>query len=220
MFKPVKILIADDHTLVRKGLMALLTAKPDVQVVGEAKDGIEAVHMARSCSPDVILMDLEMPRKDGISAIKEIRRELPRSKILVVTSYTDDQRVIAAIRAGANGYLLKTTMPDDLLRAISEVMQGRLPLDPTITNTVIRELERPADLPSDWPDNLTEREVDVIKLIAKGYPNRQVAQELLISDRTVSTHVSRILPKLRLENRTQIALYALREGLVDINDSV
>lgn len=219
MSEEIKILIVDDHALVRKGLLALLTAKPDVQVVGEAADGFEAVHMAGSCSPDIILMDLEMPRKGGISAIEEIQHQSPRSKILVLTSYTDDQRVIAAIRAGANGYLLKTTMPDDLLRSIHEVMQGQLPLDPTITSTVIRELERPAELDLDWPDNLTEREVDVIKLIARGYNNRRVAQELLISDRTVSTHVSRILPKLQLENRTQIALYALREGLADINDS-
>ncbi len=218
MSEAVKILIVDDHALVRKGLLALLTAKPGVQVVGEAADGIEAVRMAGSCAPDIILMDLEMPRKDGISAIKEIRQQLPESKILVVTSYTDEQRVIAAIRAGANGYLLKTTVPDDLMRAIREVMQGQFPLDPTITSTVIRELEWPAEPQPTWPDDLTEREVDIIKLVAKGYSNNRIAVELMISDRTVSTHVGRILKKLELENRTQIALYALRKGLADLDD--
>lgn len=219
MSEAVKILIADDHALVRKGLLALLEAKPDVQVVGEAADGIEAVSMAGSCSPDIILMDLEMPHKDGINAIKEIRQQQPRCKILVLTSYTDDRRVIAAIRAGANGYLLKTTMPDDLLRAIREVLLGQMPLDPEITSTVVRELKRPAETPATRPENLTKREIDVIRLIAKGYSNRQIAEELLISDRTVSTHVGRILKKLQLENRTQIALYALRKGLVDLVDS-
>ena len=219
MSDTIKILIAEDHALVRRGLMALLAAKPDLQVVGEAVDGNEAVRMARTCSPDVILMDLEMPRKDGISAIKEIRRQTPSSKILVITSYTDEERVIAAIRAGANGYLLKTTIPDDLVRAIHDVMQDRRPLDPAITNTVIRELERPAEPEATWPDNLTNREIDIIKLIAKGYSNLQIAEDLLISDRTVSTHVGRILKKLKLENRTQIALYALRKGLADLDDA-
>lgn len=217
MSETVRILIVEDHALVRKGLLALLTAKPGLQVVGEAVDGIEAIRMARSCSPDIILMDLEMPRKDGIYAITEIRKQQPQSKILVITSYTDEQRVIAAIRAGANGYLLKTTVPDDLLGAIREVMQGQLPLDPAITGTVIRELERPIEPPPAWPDNLTEREVSVIKLIAKGYSNIRIAEDLMISDRTVSTHVGRILTKLQLENRTQIALYALRKGLADLD---
>jgi len=219
MSETVKILIVDDHALVRKGMLALLTAKPGMQVVGEAADGIEAVRMARSYAPDIILMDLEMPRKDGVSAIKEIRQQSPKSRVLVVTSYTDEERVIAAIRAGASGYLLKTTLPDDLVRAIHDVMQDRRPLDPAITSTVIRELNRPAEQAPTWPDNLTEREVDIIRLIARGYPNLQVAETLMISDRTVSTHVGRILTKLQLENRTQIALYALRKGLADLDES-
>jgi NarL family two-component system response regulator LiaR len=216
MSETVKILLVEDHALVRKGLLALLTAKPGLEVVGEAVDGIDAIRMAQSCLPDIILMDLEMPRKDGIYAIKEIRQQQPQSKILVITSYTDEQRVIAAIRAGANGYLLKTTVPDDLLRAIREVMQGQLPLDPAITSTVIRELDKPEQVLPVWPDNLTEREVSVIKLITKGYSNIRIAEDLMISDRTVSTHVGRILKKLELENRTQIAIYALRKGLVDL----
>lgn len=219
MDETIKILIAEDHALVRRGLMALLEAKPDLQVVGEAVDGSEAARMANTCAPDVILMDLEMPRKDGISAIKDIKRQTPHCKILVITSYTDEERVIAAIHAGADGYLLKTTVPDELIRAIHDVMQDRRPLDPAITSTVIRELGKPAALDTVWPDNLTDREVDIIRLIARGYSNLQIAKDLSISDRTVSTHVGRILAKLKLENRTQIALYALRKGLADLDDS-
>ncbi len=219
MSESIKILVAEDHALVRKGLVALLSAKRDLQVVGEAVDGIEAVQKARSCKPDVILMDLEMPKKDGISAIKEIRQETDCGKILVITSYTDEERVIAAIRAGANGYLLKTAVPDELVRAIHDVMLDRRPLDPAITNTVIRELEQPVETEGQWPDNLTDREVDIIKLVAKGHSNLRIAEELLISERTVTTHVGRILNKLKLENRTQAALYALRMGLADLDDS-
>jgi NarL family two-component system response regulator LiaR len=199
--------------------VALLAAKHDLHVVGEAVDGHAAVLMAKIHAPDVILMDLEMPRQDGISAIKEIRQKTLKTKILVITSYTDEEHVIAAIRAGANGYLLKTTVPDDLVRAIHDVMADRRPLDPAITGTVIRELERPREIEKPWPDNLTNREVDIIKLVAKGYGNRQIGRELSISERTASTHASRILAKLQLENRTQIALYALRSGLVDLDDA-
>jgi len=219
MAEPVKILIVEDHALVRKGLLALLAVKPDIKVVGEAVDGVEAVRLAGLCSPDIILMDLEMPRKDGIAAIKEIRQNQPTSKILVLTSYNDDERVISAIQAGANGYLLKTTMPEDLLRSIQEVCQGQLPLDPAVTGTIIREIERPLESPRTGPDDLSNREIDVIKLIAQGYSNQRIANDLLISDRTVSTHVSRILNKLELENRTQAALYALRHGLVELSST-
>lgn len=218
MTATIKILIAEDHALVRKGLWALLSSKSEIEIVGEAMDGNEAVHMAKSCSPDIILMDLEMPRRDGISAIQQIKRDSPQCKILVVTSYTEEERVISAIRAGADGYLLKTTVPDNLVRAIHDVMHDRRPLDPAITNSVIRELEQPSPAKEVWPDDLTDREVDIIRLVAKGYSNAQVAADLSLSDRTVSTHVSRILAKLKLENRTQIALYALRKGLANLDD--
>ncbi|UCC50974.1 MAG: response regulator transcription factor [Anaerolineaceae bacterium] len=218
MSEPIGVLIVDDHALVRKGLLALLNVRPEVHVVGEAIDGMEAVHLASTQYPDVILMDLEMPTKDGITAIKEIREKQQESKILVLTSYTDDERVIAAIRAGANGYLLKTTMPDDLLLAIRRVHQGDLPLDPSITSTVVRQLNRPSTPQTTRPGQLTEREMDVIKLVAKGFTNQQIATELAVSERTVSTHVSRILTKLQLENRTQAALYALRTGLADLDE--
>ena len=216
MSQPIVILIVDDHALVRKGLFALLNVRPEVYVVGEAVDGTDAVHLACTRNPDVILMDLEMPGKDGITAIKEIRQKQQKSKILVLTSYTDDERVIAAIRAGADGYLPKTTTPDDLLQAIRRVHQGDLPLDPSVASTVVRELNRPSQPPQSRPDRLTEREIDVIKLIAMGLTNQQIASELALSDRTVSTHVSRILTKLQLENRTQAALYALRAGIAEL----
>jgi NarL family two-component system response regulator LiaR len=220
MSEPIGVLIVDDHALVRKGLLALLNVRPEVHVVGEAIDGMEAVHLASTQDPDVILMDLEMPTKDGITAIKEIREKQQESKILVLTSYTDDERVIAAIRAGANGYLLKTTTPDDLLQAIRRVHQGDLPLDPSITSTIVRQLNRPSTPQTTRPGQLTEREMDVIKLVAKGLTNQQIATELAVSERTVSTHVSRILTKLQLENRTQAALYALRTGLADLDEEV
>jgi DNA-binding NarL/FixJ family response regulator len=218
MSEPIGVLIVDDHALVRKGLLALLNVRPEVYVVGEAVDGLDAVRLASIQYPDVILMDLEMPRLDGIAAIREIRAEQQVSKILVLTSYTDEERVIAAIRAGANGYVLKTTMPDDLLQAIRLVHQGDLPLDPSVTNTVVRELNRPPTPSPSRPDLLTDREIDVIRLIATGRANQQIATELGVSERTVSTHVSRILTKLQLENRTQAALYALRTQLADLDE--
>ena len=219
MPESIGVLIVDDHALVRKGLVALLDIWPEVHLVGEANGGAEAVRLACAQCPDVILMDLDMPGENGNEAINQIKQRQQISKILALTSYSDDEHVIAAIQAGANGYLLKTTMPEDLLRAIRDVYQGKLPLDPSVTSTVVRELNRLQEPSKDEPNVLTKREDEVLRLIAKGHSNQIIAGKLMISDRTVSTHVSRILTKLQLENRTQATLYALRTGLVALDEN-
>ena len=213
----IRTLIVDDHEIVRKGLCALIDSKPGFEVVGEARDGDGAVQMARRLLPDVILMDLEMPGKDGIAAIREIVAKDAAARILVLTSFSDDQRVLAAIKGGALGYLLKDSSPQDLLRAIEAVHRGEPSLDPGIAMCLIRELNQPSDQPP-TRDPLTSREVEVLKLVAQGLGNREVAQVLAISDRTVGVHISNILSKLHLANRTQAALYALREGLIRLDE--
>ncbi|MDI9547046.1 MAG: response regulator transcription factor [Chloroflexota bacterium] len=213
----IRVLIAEDHTVVRGGLCALLEDVDGIEVVAEAADGVEAVLKTRAIKPDVILMDLMMPRKTGIEAIEEIKRENPNARILVLTSYSDDDKVFAAIKAGALGYLLKETSTQDLLQAIRDVYNGESSLHPAIARKLIRELNRPSTLPpSDEP--LTEREAEVLVLVARGLSNQDIADKLVISERTVRTHVSNILGKLHLANRTQAALYALKEGLTSLDD--
>jgi NarL family two-component system response regulator LiaR len=209
---PIRILIADDHAVVREGLRALIEAKPDMELVGEAEDGVEAVLLARSLKPDVILLDLLMPRMDGIEAIGEIKKENPNARILVLTSFAGDDKVFPAIKAGALGYLLKDSPSQALIQAIREVHQGESSLHPTIARKLIREFNRPSTA-APVENLLTEREVAVLKLIAGGLSNQEIAKTLVVSERTVSSHVSNILEKLHLANRTQAALYALREGL-------
>jgi NarL family two-component system response regulator LiaR len=213
---PIRILIADDHQLVRQGLIALLSVKPGVEVIGEAADGVEAVELAHLLQPDIILLDLLMPRKSGIEAAHEIKAGNPDARILIITSFSEDENVYQAIKAGALGYLLKDSSPQDLMQAIHDVCEGRLSLHPNIALKLIDELNRPTDSqPTDDP--LTEREVEVLKLVAKGRSNQEIADELVVSERTVGAHVSNILGKLHLANRTQAALYALREGLTDLS---
>ena len=216
MTETIRILIADDHAIVREGLRALIDTKPDMELVGEAADGVEAVLKARSLQPDVILLDLVMPRKDGIEAIGEIKRENPEARILVLTSFAEDEKVFPAIQAGALGYLLKDSSPQELLQAIREVYRGESSLHPTIARKLIRELNRPSDLPA-TEEPLTEREVEVLSLVARGLSNQEIAERLVVSERTVRTHVSNILGKLHLANRTQAALYAVREGLAGLD---
>jgi NarL family two-component system response regulator LiaR len=211
MSEIIRVLVAEDHTLVREGICALINAWPGMEVVAQAADGVEAVHLARALQPDVILMDLVMPRKDGIEAIKDIRQEEPDAHILVLTSFVEDERAYLAIKAGALGYLLKDSSSDDLIEAIKRVHQGEFSLHPSIALKVIRELRGPAGLPP-TQDPLTEREVEVLQQVAQGLTNQEIAERLRISERTVRNHVSRILDKLHLANRTQAALYALREG--------
>jgi NarL family two-component system response regulator LiaR len=216
MTETIRILIADDHAIVREGLRALIGTKPDMELVGEAADGVEAVLKARSLRPDVILLDLVMPRKDGIEAIGEIKRENPKARILVLTSFAEDEKVFPAIQSGALGYLLKDSSPQELLQAIREVYRGESSLHPAIARKLIRELNRPSDLPT-TEEPLTEREGEVLILVARGLSNQEIAERLVVSERTVRTHVSNILGKLHLANRTQAALYAVREGLAGLD---
>jgi NarL family two-component system response regulator LiaR len=212
---PIRILIADDHAVVRTGLRALIDTEAGLELIGEAEDGIEVVYKARALDPDVILTDLVMPRQDGIAAIREIKAEDPNARILVLTSFDEDEKVFAAIKAGALGYLLKDASPQELLQAIRDVHRGEPTMHPGIAYKLMQELRRSSDLPL-TEDPLTEREAEVIKLLAQGLSNQEIAETLIIGERTVRTHVSNILAKLHLANRTQAALYALREGLAEL----
>jgi NarL family two-component system response regulator LiaR len=212
----IRVLIADDHAVVREGLHGLITSEPGMEVIGEAADGIEAVLRARALQPDVILLDLMMPRKTGLEAIVEITQENPDARILVLTSFAGDEQVFPAIKSGALGYLLKDSSPQDLLQAIRQVAQGESSLHPSIARKLIQEISRPSDLPPS-ADPLSEREVEVLRLVAQGLTNEEIGERLVISDRTVRNHVSNILGKLHLANRTQAALYAIREGLASLD---
>ncbi len=216
MSQNITILIVDDHPVVRRGLHGLIASEPGFVVLDEAEDGVEAVEKARVLQPDVIVLDLMMPRKDGLEAINEIKQENPKARILILTSFAEDDKVFPAIKAGAQGYLLKDSSPNMLLQAIRDVYRGQSSLHPTIARKLIHELKQPPDLPpADEP--LTEREVETLKLIAQGLSNQEIAQNLGIGEGTVRFHVSNILSKLHLANRTQAALYALQEGLASLD---
>jgi NarL family two-component system response regulator LiaR len=216
MSENIRVLIVDDHAIVREGQMALIDTEPGMEVIGEAQDGFESVEMADKLQPDVILMDLEMPRKGGIEATGEIKAKKPDARILVLTSFTEDEKVYAAIKAGAQGYLLKDSSPNEILAAIRRVHLGETSMHPSIAEKLMRELQRSSNL-KPTVDPLTEREMEILKLVAQGLPNQEIAERLVISERTVRTHVTNILSKLHLANRTQAALYALREGLTDLD---
>ncbi len=218
MADPVRILIVDDHTIVRKGLSTLLSSEPGMLVVGEAADGLEAVEKAHILRPDVILLDMVMPRQDGLETIRQIIQEDQNARILVLTSFADDERVFSAIRAGALGYLLKDASPQQLIQAIYDVSHGESSLHPSIALKVVREFSRPVPAPSSSPspDMLTDRELIILKLVAQGLTNQDIAEKLVLSERTVGNHIGSILAKLHLANRTQAALYALREGLASL----
>jgi NarL family two-component system response regulator LiaR len=216
----IDVLIADDHSIVRRGLRTLISGEPDMEVAGEAADGYEVVSQARDLHPDVILLDLVMPGQNGLEALAQIKAENPEARVLVLTSFGDNDRVFSAIRAGASGYLLKDASPEQLLQAIHDVYNGESHLHPTIALKMLRELDNPDTAATNRPltdDPLTEREVEVLRLVAQGASNQEIAKTLTISERTVGNHIGSILRKLHLANRTQAALYALRRGLVDIN---
>jgi NarL family two-component system response regulator LiaR len=209
------VLVADDHAIVRKGICSLLATEPCLEVVGEAQEGQEAVAKAQTARPDVVLMDLVMPGMDGVEAIRLITRTLPGVRILVLTSFASDDKVFAAIRAGALGYLLKDSGPEELVAAIRQVYSGRSSLHPTIARKLVQELCHGSDRAC-RTEALTEREMEVLRLLAKGQSNREISDRLAISEATVRTHVSNLLAKLDLCSRTQAALYALREGLASL----
>jgi len=217
MTSPIRVLIADDHAILRKGIRALLSTEPDMEVLGEAADGQEAVSQARALRPDVILMDLMMPRMDGIEATRQIAAERPGARILVLTSFAADDKVFPAIKAGALGYILKDSGPAELVRAIRQVHRGEPSLEPSIAIKVLHELSHPPQRPP-TPDPLSARELEVLRLLAQGKSNREIAEQLVIAELTVRTHVSNILGKLQLASRTQAALYALKEGLASLDD--
>jgi NarL family two-component system response regulator LiaR len=217
MTSPIRVLLVDDHAILRKGIRALLSTEPDIEVVGEASDGQEALFQAEALQPDVILMDLVMPNLDGIEATQRVTTQQPGVRVLVLTSFVADDKVFPAIKAGALGYILKDSGPDDLVRSIRQVHRGEPTLEPEIARKVLFELAQPPKRPP-TPDPLTGRELEVLRLIAQGKSNREIAEDLVLAEMTVRTHVSHILGKLHLASRTQAALYALKEGLASLDD--
>ena len=208
----IRILVVDDHTVVRKGLCALLSAeKYGIEVVGEAADGRDAIDKARSLAPDVILLDLAMPGMGGLEAIPAIRRDNPEARILILTSFAEDEQVKEAIRAGALGYMIKDASPDELVSTIHNVYLNRMSLPPDLARKVMLGPQKPDRIaPSSL---LTDREMDVLRFVAKGYSNKQIALDLSVSTTTIRTHISNLLRKLNLENRTQLALYARQNNI-------
>ena len=215
--QPIRLLIVDDHEIVRKGLTVLLSTEKDIEVVGEARNGSEAVAKCASLEPDVVLMDLVMPEMDGIEATGRITDTHPDTKILVLTSFAADDKVFPAVKAGALGYLLKDSSPEELLEAIHRVHRGEPSLDPVIARKVLQEISHPGR-EKRTTDPLTERELEVLRLISQGLSNKEIASRLFVAEWTVRTHVSNVLGKLHLASRTQAALYALRSGLASLDD--
>jgi len=208
----ISVLIADDHPFVRHGLRTYLETLDDLEVVGEASDGAEAVELAGQLLPEVVLMDLVMPELDGVQATRAIRAASPATKVIVLTSFDDDEKVFPAIKAGAAGYLLKDVHPTELAEAVRKASRGEALLAPSVAARLMQEVsgERPPAA------GLTERELEVLRLIARGMSNKLIARELVVSEKTVKTHVSNILAKLHLADRTQAALYAVREGIAEL----
>ena len=214
MDKKIRVLIVDDHAIVREGLRGLIEVEPDMELVGEASSGAEGVEKALALRPDVILMDLLMPGKDGVTAIKEIKSQWDEARVMVLTSFLEDDQVFPAIESGALGYILKDTQPDELLDAIRGVYQGETMLHSSIAKMIMKRIQESSE-GNKKPEEteLTERELDVLRLIAHGDGDRDIAEKLVVSERTVHFHVGNILSKLHLANRTQAALYAIRKGL-------
>lgn len=214
----IRVLIVDDQAIVRKGTIALLAEVNGITVVGEAANGQAAIEQALILQPDVILMDLVMPQMDGIEATHQITARQPQTRVLALTSFATDDKIFPAIKAGALGYMLKDCEPEDLVRAIRQVHRGEPSLDPAIARKVLAELRHPVPQEPTIPDPLTQRELEVLRLVAKGLENHAIADRLGVTEVTVRTHVSHILDKLHLANRVQATLYALREGLTSLEE--
>jgi len=216
--EPIKVLIVDDHQVVRQGLRTFLELQDDLVVVGEAADGLAAVDLVRQLAPDVVLMDLVMPRLDGVEATRQVRSLGLPVQVIALTSFAEDDKVFPALQAGAASYLLKDVSPDDLVEAIRAAHRGEARLHPDVARKLIEQVAhqaaptRGAEVPA---DDLTEREREVARLVGQGRNNLEIARELVISDKTVKTHISNILSKLGLQDRTQLAIYAIRNGLVE-----
>lgn len=212
MTDPIKVLIADDHQVVRQGLCTFLELHEDIVVVGEADNGATAVEMAVSLAPDVVLMDLVMPKMDGVTATREIKASAANTHVIALTSFAEDAQVFPAIQAGASSYLLKDVSPDELVDAIRAVHRGETRLHPDIARKLLEQVAHPPVAPSSVTSDLTEREREVVSLVAQGCSNQEIANRLIISSKTVKTHISNILSKLGLEDRTQLAIFALKNG--------
>ena len=208
----IRVLVVDDHAVVREGLRTFLSLQDGLEVVGEAADGEAAVRVAEQLRPDVVLMDLVMPRQDGVAAMRELRRRLPGTRVIVLTSFTEDQRLLPAIQAGAAGYLLKSVQPAELARAVRAAHAGEVLIDPSVAARLVEAIAQPAGEPP--PERLTPREREVLALIGKGLSNKRIAIELGLSEKTIKTHVSHLLAKLGVQDRTQAAVHAVRAGLI------
>lgn len=213
----IRVLVVDDHAIIRKGVRAVLDLVPDIDLIGEAENGKQAVKLDEELAPDVVLMDLMMPEMNGIECIKQIKARRPKAHILVLTNFAGEDMVFPAIKAGAMGYHLKDSSPETLIDAIRQVSQGVAALHPSIAKKILEDLHASEKQPL-AEEALTQREVEVLRLIAHGVENREIAGELVISEATVRTHVSNILGKLHLASRTQAALYALREGFASLEE--
>ena len=212
MAETIGVLLVDDHAVVREGLRTFLELQDGIEVVGEAADGEEGVLEAERLRPDVILMDLVMPKLDGVQAMRELRRELPETRVIVLTSFAEDERLLPAIQAGAAGYLLKDVRPTELARAVRAAHAGEVLIDPSVAARLVEAIAQPAGEPP--PERLTPREREVLALIGKGLSNKRIAIELGLSEKTIKTHVSHLLAKLGVQDRTQAAVHAVRAGLI------
>ncbi len=213
----IRVMLVDDHPVVREGLMAMIETQPDMEVVGEAGDGQEAVRLVKQLHPDVVLMDLQMPKMGGVEAIQQIRKENERAEVIILTTYDSDEHIFSGIEAGARGYLLKGASRDDLFKAIRAASRGESLLEPAVASRLVErftQLSRkgPAD------DNLSERELEVLKLMARGYRNKEIARELVITEKTAKAHVSNILSKLSVSDRTEAVTIALKRHIIKLDE--